>query len=38
MINLDSNSFIKQREENYNSKNILKPKDFKEFQEINLNL
>jgi len=37
MINLDSNSFIKQREENYNSKNILKPKDFKEFQEINLN-
>ena len=35
MINFDSNLFVKQREENYN-KNIIKTKDFKEFQEINL--
>ena len=33
MIQFD---FLKEREENFNSKNIIKTKDFKDFQEINL--
>ena len=36
MINLDSNSSIKIREEFYNGKNIIKQEDYKKFEENNL--